>query len=194
MSLLPGDGWERRGAVVLAVDERSRTRDKMAPAPSRLLARSRSVGIGRWGRMVEGMLRISGQGFLALPGPSRQLIVGSAPNGRTKIAQRQLRGCFASTLGTVVDMAPASQQASSFGVQEHHERLGQRIDLDPVAGPPLGRGRAGGGRRTLHQTPEPRMLHVDDPRAVAGLDDDLFHGHQYPMNRPGPNFGLMSVG
>ena len=104
---------------------------------------------------------------------------GSAANCGTEVAEGKLRGGLAATLGTVLNVPPASKEPGAFRIQQHHEGLGQRIDLHPVARLPFGGGR-GVMIRTLDQPTEPRMVHVDDPGAVAGLNDDLFHEVSIP--------------
>jgi hypothetical protein len=103
----------------------------------------------------------------------------SATDGRPEISERELRGGLAAALGTMLNVPPATKQPGAFRIQQHHEGLGQWVDLHPVARLPLG---GGGGVmiRTLDQPTEPRMVHVDNPGAVARLDDDLFHTVSIP--------------
>jgi hypothetical protein len=103
-------------------------------------------------------------------------------DGRAKVAKRELRRCLAPALGAVLDMAPTPEQAGALGVEQHDERLRKRVDLHSVAGLPLGGCRTGVMICALYDPAKSRVLHVDDPRTVARLDDDLFHGNKYPMN------------
>jgi hypothetical protein len=72
-------------------------------------------------------------------------------------------------------MAPAPQEAGTFGIEKDNEGFGEGIDLNAVAGLPLCRRWTGAMVGILDQASESRILHVDDPRAVARLDDDLIH-------------------
>lgn len=80
----------------------------------------------------------------------------------------------------MLDVSPAPQESGSFRIEENHERFGQGIDLDAIAGLPLRRRRTGAMVGVLDQPSETRILHVDDPRAVARLDDDFLHGISIP--------------
>jgi hypothetical protein len=78
------------------------------------------------------------------------------------------------------DMAPTAEQSGTFRIEEHHKRLREGIDLNSITSLPLRGGRAGAVVGSLDHSPESRILHVDDPRAVARLDDDLFHEVSIP--------------
>jgi hypothetical protein len=116
--------------------------------------------------------RVSGEALGKLPSGPRS---SSTADGRPEISQRQLRSGFTTTLSAMLDVTPTAQQAGALRVEQHHERLRQRIDLDAVARLPFRRCRCGMVTGSLHKTTESRVLHVDDPRTVARLDDDLFH-------------------
>jgi hypothetical protein len=103
-------------------------------------------------------------------------------DGRAEVSQRELRCCLTTALGAVLDVTPAPEQASTLRIEQHDERLRKGVDLHAVAGLPLGGGRAGVMICAFYDPAKSRVLHVDDPRAVARLDDDLFHGNKYPMN------------
>lgn len=77
-------------------------------------------------------------------------------------------------------MAPAPQQPRALRIQQHDEGLGQRVDLNAVAGLPLGGRWAGRMVRCLDHSTKAGVLPVDDPSAVARLDDDLIHGVSIP--------------
>jgi hypothetical protein len=115
-----------------------------------------------------------------LSGKGRERTNRSAADGGTEIPERELGGRLTATLSTVLNVAPASQQSRSLWVEEHHERLGQRIDLYPVTGLPLGRRWARAMFGTLDDPTESRIVHVDDPSAVARLNDNLIHNTSIP--------------
>ena len=101
-------------------------------------------------------------------------------DSRTEITQRELGGRLSATLRAVLDVAPTPQESRALRIEKHHKRLGERVDLDSVARLPLRRGRAAAKIGALDHAPESRIVHVDDPRAVAGLNYDGFHGISIP--------------
>jgi hypothetical protein len=106
--------------------------------------------------------------------------VGSAVDGGAEIAQGQLRRRLATALRTMLDVAPTPEETRALRIEQNHERFGQGVDLDAVARLPLGRRRTGVDTRPFDQSAEPRILHVDDPRAVARLNYDFIHGTSIP--------------
>jgi hypothetical protein len=80
----------------------------------------------------------------------------------------------------MLDVAPTPEETRALRIEQNHERFGQGVDLDAVARLPLGRRRTGVDTRPFDQSAEPRILHVDDPRAVARLNYDFIHGTSIP--------------
>jgi hypothetical protein len=120
------------------------------------------------------------------PGRNRRKSVGpvgerwSAVNGRTEIPQRELGSRLSSTLRAVLDVAPTPQESRALRIEKHDKRLGERVDLDPVARLPLCRGRAAAKVGALDHPAESGIVHIHDPGAVAGLNDYRIHGTSIP--------------
>ena len=56
--------------------------------------------------------------------------------GSLELLERQLCRLVAPALRALLDVAPRTQQAGPPGIQEHHERFGDGVDLQAVVGPP----------------------------------------------------------
>ena len=67
----------------------------------------------------------------------------SGERGSPEILQRKLGRLIAAALRAVLDVSPAAQEAAALGVQEHDERFGDRVDLQPEVRAPTRRGGVG---------------------------------------------------
>jgi hypothetical protein len=78
-------------------------------------------------------------------------------------------------------VAPASEETGPLRIEQNHERFRHGVDLQTEAGPPRRRGLSGTRIEPLQDSPEPRVLEVDDPCAVARLNDHGFHTVIVPL-------------
>src|ERR1700733_10369716 len=94
-------------------------------------------------------------------------------------------------------MAPRPEQARALRVEQHHERLRYRVDLQAVVGAPRGGGSVGVEREALQDAPEAHPVSVEDPGAVAGLEDEqrvaCGGDHIADHARSFPGFGVEST-
>ena len=117
-------------------------------------------------------------------GPSRPPAV--RPGRAPQLVQRELGGLVAAALGTVLDVAPGAQQPGALGIEQDDERLRDGVDLEPVIGAPRGGGVMRIERQALQHPAEAELLGVEDPRAVAGLEDveRVFCGGDHETSMP----------
>src|SRR3984885_9580074 len=102
----------------------------------------------------------------------------SGQRSAAKLVQRELGSLVPATLRAVLDVSPRTEQSRPLGVQEDAEGLRDGVDLEPVVGPPGRRRSVRVQRKTLQDAPEAHPIGVEDPRAVAGLQNEerLFGG------------------
>ena len=63
-----------------------------------------------------------------------------------------------------------------FGVEQHHEGLRHRVDVEPEVGAPTGGRRVAVQIEALQDAPEAHPFGIEEPGAVTGLQDERFHG------------------
>src|SRR5580658_2417652 len=134
-----------------------------------------------WSRSVKNRSRSSESTKSAYARPSRKKGTNATPvargralseRGRSQFVDRELGRCLAPALWAVLHVTPRSQQARPLGVQEHDERLGDRVELEAEVRPPGGRGVARVEVEPLQDPAEAHARRVKEPGAVAGLEDD----------------------
>jgi hypothetical protein len=123
----------------------------------------------------------------------------SARRSRPQIVKRQLCGRIATTLRAVFDVPPRAQEPRSFGVEQHHKGLGIGVELKSKIRPPAGRGIFRVEVQPLEDPAKPHAMRVEDPRAVAGLEDERnirsgFHNRIMPEEHDESAAGALRSG
>ena len=100
----------------------------------------------------------------------------------TNILHRQLGRLVAGTLRAVVRVSPRSDEPAPISLEIHAERLGLFVDLEVRIGAPLGGDAAVRDTDVLEDPAEPHSIRVEDPGAVARLDDHDVHASTVPLD------------
>jgi hypothetical protein len=92
-----------------------------------------------------------------------------------EVVERELAGRLAAALGTMVDVPPGPQQARPLGIEQYDEGLRHRVDVETEVGaPPRGCGVAV-QIEALQDAPKAHPVGIEQPSAVARLQDERFH-------------------
>src|SRR5579864_9119954 len=161
----------------------------MTTFSGRPLIASFPLGIGaRWLREFSersGPLPVSGRAATS----RRRAVAAQTPSsggGGSDFVERQLSGCPPTALRTVIGVAPRSQQTAPLRVEHDHEGLRVGIDVETEVRPPFCGRRMAADIGAPEEAPEPHALGVEEPGAIARLDDDRFHPTIMP-GEPGRN-------
>jgi hypothetical protein len=128
---------------------------------------SGSAGTFRPRRDFQAASRFSDGGSLSL-----RRVVGQS---RSQVAQRHLGRDLLTALRAICCVTPRPQKSRAVLCQENRKVFALRVDFEPEIGSPIGRNVPRTRLEPLQDSPEPHFFGVEQPGAVARLEDKRFH-------------------